>query len=329
MHYLGIDISKAKLDCCLLLEENKRHNKVVSNTEKGIIDLLTWLGKQGACLEQLHAIIEGTGVYHQNPAYALHKAGIIVSIVNPSHIKNFGKGIAIRTKTDTVDSLVLARYGALVKPAAWEPPPAHVRALEALLARREAVAQDLLRERNRLEKTEIIETMPIVAQSLLDSITFLEHQLKWLDKEINDHINHHPDLKDDYRLLTSIPAVGSQVGKHLLCVMHKHTFRRAEQVAAYLGVIPVERQSGSSVRGRPKMSKAGPAHIRAILYMASITAIRYNPHVSALYARLLGKGKSKMSAIGAAMRKLVHLCFGVLKTRQPYQHAYVKVTGLT
>lgn len=98
MLYLGIDISKAKLDCCLLLEENKRRNKVVSNTEKGITELLTWLGKQGAALHELHTVMEGTGVYHQNPALALHKAGIIVSIINPAHIKNFGKGIAIRTK---------------------------------------------------------------------------------------------------------------------------------------------------------------------------------------------------------------------------------------
>ena len=99
-------------------------------------------------------------------------------------------------------------------------------------------------------------------------------------------------------------------------------FVSAEQLAAYLGLVPVERQSGSSVLGRPRLSKTGPAKLRAVLYMAAVVATRHNPHVRAVYDRLLARGKSKMSALGAAMRKLVHLCFGVLKTRLPYQPNY-------
>ncbi len=147
-----------------------------------------------------------------------------------------------------------------------------------------------------------------------------------LQQEINQHIDRHPNLKDDFDLLQSIPAVGPQVGGNLLSVMHSHHFATAEQLAAYLGVVPVERQSDSSVLGRAKLSKAGPARIRAVLYMAAIVATRYNPHVKALYERLLARGKSKMSALDAAMRKLVHLCFGVLKTRQPYQRDYAKIS---
>ena len=127
-------------------------------------------------------------------------------------------------------------------------------------------------------------------------------------------------------LLQNIPAVGTQVSGNLLSVMRSHDFGSAEQLAAYLGLVPVERQSGSSVLGRARLSKAGPARIRAVLYMAAVVATRYNPHVKSVYDRLLARGKSKMSAIGAAMRKLVHLCFGVLKTRQPYQANYAKIT---
>jgi len=105
-----------------------------------------------------------------------------------------------------------------------------------------------------------------------------------------------------------------------------HNFGSAEQLAAYLGLVPVERQSGGSVMGRTKLSKAGPAKIRAVLYMAAVVAIRCNPHVKSIYERLLARGKSKMSALGAAMRKLVHLCFGALKTRQPYQRDYGKIS---
>ena len=105
--------------------------------------------------------------------------------------------------------------------------------------------------------------------------------------------------------------------------MHTHHFEAADQLAAFLGVVPVERQSGTSLAGRAHLSKIGPAKIRAKLYMAALSAMQYNPHVKALYDRLLLKGKSKMSALGAAMRKLVLLCFGVLMHRRPYQADYL------
>lgn len=195
--------------------------------------------------------------------------------------------------------------------------------MQALLSRREAIAKDLQRERNRLEKADATNTPALIRQSLVESIAFLEKQLAKLQQEIDDHINKHPGLKADRDLLTSIPAVGQQVGNHLLAVMHNHDFHSAEQLAAYLGLVPVERQSGTSILGRPRLSKAGPARIRAVLYMAAIVGTQYNPHIKALYQRLQERGKTKMSALGAAMRKLVHLCFGVLKTRQPYQADHV------
>lgn len=159
---------------------------------------------------------------------------------------------------------------------------------------------------------------PLIHQSILDTIAFLEQQLVKLEQNIGQHINNHPNLKEDRDLLTSIPAVGPQVGNPMLSVLHNHSFRSAEQFAAYLGLVPVERQSGSAIKGRPRLSKNGPAHIRAKLYMAAIVATRHNPHLKALYQRLQASGKSKMSALGVVMRKLAHLCFGVVKTRQPY-----------
>lgn len=168
------------------------------------------------------------------------------------------------------------------------------------------------------------DTPPIILQSIVDAIGFHETKLNRLQKAIDEHTDGHPGMKQDMALLTSIPAVGPQVGGNLLAVMHAHRFQSSEQMAAYLGLVPVERQSGSSILGRPRLSKAGPARMRAVLYMAAVVAVRYNPHIKDLYNRLLARGKSKMSALGAAMRKLVHLCFGVLKTRLPYQLNYAK-----
>ena len=324
MLYLGIDVAKAKLDCYLLTQTTplKGKAKVVANTAKGLADLLAWLTKNHIPHEQLHVTMEATGVYHELAATQLYEAGVCVSIANPAQVKHFAQGLAVRTKTDGVDSQVLARYCAMIQPTAWTPPPPEARILKGLLARREAILQDLLREKNRHEKAESTITPELIHQSISDSIAFLNAQLKKLQRQIDDHIDRHPGLKSDLDLLQTIPAIGPQSSTQLLAVMHTHQFNSAEQLSAYLGLVPVERQSGSSLLGRAKLSKAGPAKVRATLYMAAIVATRYNPHVKALFERLLARGKCKMSALGACMRKLVHLCFGVLKTQKKYQAEY-------
>jgi transposase len=299
MFYLGIDVSKAKLHMALLLEETGRpKHKVVPNSPAGVTTLLEWLARQDLTPESVHAVLEATGVYHEGAAQTLFDQGLTVSIVNPAQAKDFARGLAVRTKTDGVDALTLARFAALAKPSAWTPPPPEVRVLQALLARREALARDL-----RREKALATTTPALVLRSLEETIAFLEQALAKLQREIDAPIDRHPGLKADLALLCSIPGVGPQVARHLLAIVHARTFRCAEQLAAYLGLVPVERQSGTSLLGRARLSKAGPARLRAVLYMAAVVATRYNPHVKALYERLLGRGKAKIAALGAAMRK--------------------------
>lgn len=317
MFYLGIDVAKQKLDCALLdASTNKIKSKVVLNNAAGFGKLREWLTKQKA--ETPHVIMEPTGVYHEAAAFFLSDAGLTISFVNPAQIRKFAQGIGVRTKTDKADSEVLARYGNTQKPDAWVPPPASARMLKALLARRDAVADDLQREKNRQEKLVATETPPLVLQSVAASIKFLNDELQRLQASINDLIDKDPDLRGKKELLESIPGVGKRVSDHITALLASRNFERAEQLAAYLGLVPVQWESGSSVRGRPRMSKAGPAHLRKLLYMPALVAIRRNPHVKALYTRLTAKGKSKMAAIGAAMRKLAHLCFGVVKTGRAY-----------
>ena len=250
MFYLGIDVAKAKIDCCLLKDpvNSKRKSKTFTNNKVGFSKLLEWIDKMNIPLANLHAIMEGTGVYHERAALALTNAGATVSIVNPAQVKDFGRGIAVRTKTDRMDSLVLARYGEMLQPPAWTPPPQEAKVLKALLARREAIAQDLRRELNRQEKAEVADTPELICQSLDDSIQFLQKQLDKIQKDIDDHINTHPNLRRDYELLISIPGVGQRVGNNLLSVIHSQKFDSAEQLAAYLGLVPVERQSGTQWR---------------------------------------------------------------------------------
>lgn len=320
MNILGIDVAKAKLDCALLdPATDKRRTKTITNDTKGFKLLAEWLAKHSGALTDIHAVLEATGVYHEAVAIWLVDAGVTVSVANPAQVKDFARGLAVRTKTDGVDSVVLARYGALVKPQPWTPPPPEVRELKALLTRLEALEADVRRELNRQEKATVSGVPKLVQQSLDAHLAVLKQEIVRLHTAIDDHIDRHPDLKADRARLLSIPAVGEKTANRMLAVLKSQTFKCAEQVAAFLGLVPVEHQSGSSVSKRPHLSKNGDAKTRAVLYMAAIVATRHNPDIKAQYERLCARGKAKMVAIGAAMRKLVHLCFGVIKHQQLYR----------
>lgn len=320
MHfYLGIDVSKAKLDCALLdICTHKRKSKSVENSAAGVAALLAWLAKFGISVESVHVVMEPTGVYHEAAALALSDAGVTVSLVNPLHLRRYAESLGTLSKNDATDAAVLARFGKERQPEPWQPPSASVRQLQALLARRDAVATDLQREQNRLDQALLSKAPKPVLDSIYHSFDHLEDQLRQLQKAIAKHIDDDPDLRDKRALLLTIPGVGDRVASRFTALLGDPRFESAEQLANYLGLVPVEWQSGSSVRMPARLSKSGPAHIRALLYMPAVVAKQHNPHVKALYERLLARGKSKMAAIGAAMRKLVHLCFGVIRTGQPY-----------
>jgi transposase len=321
-HVVGCDVSKKKLDLALLLslEPVKTRSKVVGNDQPGCIGLVQWACRQVNCGPgELHVVMEATGAYHEAAAYALTQAGVKVSVVNPAQVRDFAKSLAVRNKTDASDRVVLARYGATAKPALWQPPAPEVVELKGLLSRLQAIEADLGRESNRLEKAQVTVTPQVVLDSLNKSLAFLQQERRALQKRIDDHIEGHPQLKRDRELLRSIPAVGPKTAWRMLCVLHSRPFRAATSVAAYLGLVPVQHKSGTSVYRPPRLSKAGDGAMRAALYMAAVSALRCNPDIRAHYGRLVAQGKSKMSALCAAMRKLVHICFGVLKNQQPYQ----------
>jgi transposase len=317
--YLGIDVSKAKLDCLLLhAHSGKLKSKSLPNTAPGAKELQAWLSKQGVHRDHVHVVMEPTGVYHEVVALALCDAGFRVSLVNPLHLRRYVQSLGVLSKTDARDAIMLARFGKERQPEPWQPPSASVRRLKALLARRDALAQDIERERNRLEQALFSAAPEPVLASIRVSLSHLQEQLRQLEQLISRHIDDDPDLRDKHALLLTIPGVGERLADRFTALLADNRFEHAEQLAAYLGLIPVQWESGSSVRAPARLSKTGPAHIRRLLYMPAVVAKQHNPHVKALYERLLERGKSKMAAIGAAMRKLVHLCFGVVRSARPY-----------
>lgn len=322
MNIIGIDISKAKLDCAWINDtaSGKVKNKVFLNTLKDYQSLMDWAAKQCQdSIESIHFVMEATGIYHEAVAYALHRAGAKVSVVNPAQIRDYAKSLGTRTKTDKKDSVVITRFGLTQQPRLWQPEPEEIRALKALISRLEAVEQDIQREKNRLEKAEISRSSDEVTFSIQTVLAQLKKEKKRLEELINRHINRHPQLKQDRQLLETIPGVGPVISRLMMAVIRSREFASAPQCAAFLGLTPVHHESGSSVRGRSHLSKTGNATVRAKLYMAAIVSIQYNPDIKRQYERLLKNGKVKMSALCAAMRKLVHICFGVLKHQQPYQ----------
>lgn len=320
-YFVGVDVSKNKLDCLWLRdpESTKVKTKVFPNTPKGHAQLGQWLIKNTrANPEQLLVVMEATNVYHEALAYHLYEIGVQVSVMNPARVKHFAKGLGVLQKTDKKDSCILARFGHKNSPDLWEPEPVEIRQLKAMLGRLEALNSDLQRENNRLETAEITQASEIVVESLEKMIREIQAEKKRVEKQIDDHIDSNPQLKKDRQFLESIQGVGPIVSRVMLSVIHSKKFRKASAVSAYLGVIPRIQESGK-LKGRSCLSKQGPANIRAKLYMAAIVATQYNPDIQAQYSRLLKNGKTKMQALGAAMRKLVQICFGVIKHQSEYQ----------
>jgi transposase len=239
-----------------------------------------------------------------------------VSVVNPAAIKAYDQSHLSRTKTDRVDAALVAGFRSERKPPAWRPPAPEVHELQALVRRLESLTEIHTAEQNRLSSGIAVEA---VRESVEELLGHLCEQIKRTEARIRKHISNHPELKRQRELLDSIPGIGETTAAALLAEVQDFSqHKSARQVAAFAGLVPRERQSGSSVKGRVRLSKIGNARLRKALYFPALTALRCSPFFQHWAEGLRQRGKSKMAVIGAAMRKLVHLAHGVLKTDQPF-----------
>lgn len=319
---IGIDVSKRKLDMALLAN-GKTKAKVVENTAQGHNELLTWLQKQQVALDTVHVCMESTGIYSEPLALKLQAQGIKVSVVNPACIKGFAQSENIRNKNDSIDAGVIARYCAAMKPQLWQAPALEVRQLRAWSDRLVALKEIRQQELNRIEVLEIAEQEEVVAH-VREHVQWLDKQIKQIESDIDDHIDRHPGLKHDADLLTSIPGLGrTTVAKVLGSLGDIRRFRDAKALAAFVGVTPKQRQSGSSVRGRTTISRMGSGDLRAALYMPAMVARKHNPILRSFAERLQANGMAPMAIIGAVARKLVHQIYGVIRSGKPFDSGYL------
>ena len=311
---LGIDIGKQKFDVALLVN-GKTKTKAVKNSTEGFQTLCDWLKKHNA--NCVHACMEATGNYGEELAIFLHDAGHIVSVVNPACIKNFAQCELSRTKTDKADADLIARFCLTMKPTPWSPLPLKTRGLQALVRRVDALVNMRTQESNRLDVSH-----RLVKPSIEKHIAHLNSEIKKLKAQLRSEINNDADLKGKKELLTSIPGIGEATVAMILAEFDFQKFESVKKVIAYIGLAPKETLSGSSVKGKPRLCKIGNARLRKGFYMPALVAMKHNPIVAHFYSRLKDGGKNGKVAVCAAMRKLVHIVYGVLKTGKPFDPDY-------
>ena len=320
--YLGIDVAKEKVDVALIQGE-KTYFKVFPNQQKGFNALLKWL--QQKQVQELHACMEATGSYWEKLAKCLFSSDYKVSVVNPFQIHHFAKCELSRTKTDKVDAGVIARYCKSQNPYPWKPLPPHKRELRDLNRRRDALKLMRSQELTRLKDPEISE---IEIESINKIIQALTVEIKFLTTKIKEKIKQKTELNEEVRLLESIPGIGETTAVVILSEAGEiSNFRSARQLAAYAGLTTRHKKSGKSVKGKSKLSKQGNSRLRKALYFPAVVAKDDNPIIKRFYQHLLAKGKIKKVALIAAMRKLLHIAYGVLKHKEPFNENYLPKGG--
>ena len=317
-HFAGIDVSKDTPDACLLLPGGGTKGATFANDPKGHAALLAWADRHAAGAA-VYFCLEATGPYSEAPATALHDAGRLVGVVNPTRVKYAGLMRGRGNKTDPADARLIAEYAARERPPAWQPPSPGVRELQGLVRRLDDLAGLAAREKGRLASPALTRS---VRRSVGRTVKLLEKEAEKVRAAADALVEATPSLRADRELLESIPGVGRQTATTVLAELPAvDRLPSAESAAAYCGLAPAEFRSGASVKRRTRPSKAGNPRLRKALFLPTQTAVRFNPVLRGFFERPTdpsGANKPKMQAIGACMRKLVMICYGVLKNRAPF-----------
>jgi len=317
--FVGMDVAKDTLDVVLRRAGQNSPAKTFANDDKGIAALLKWLTKDKHA--PIWAFLEATGQYGDEVAERLHQAGCAVSVVNPQCTKSYARAGLVRNQTDKVDAGLLAEFCEKKEPRLWVPPSALHKALRALSRRLDDLEVMRQAERNRRHAAK--HPHETLRQGLEEHLAFLAEQIESLKQEIQDLIDAHEELCQQRALLVSIPGIGALTAAKLLGE-NIQSFPTARTLVAYAGLNPMIRQSGSSLHAKPQLSKLGSRHLRMTMYMPALSARRTNPLVKDFCDRLQARGKAKKAVLGAAMRKLLCLAFGVLKSGVPFDPHFVE-----
>lgn len=311
--FAGIDVSKHSLDIAIHISGQQWQ---FPNDDQGIDQAIS-------CLSELSpelVVMEATGGIELPSATALAAAGLPVAIVNPRQVRDFAKSTGRLAKTDSLDALVLAHFASAIRPVPRELPSAEAQEFTAILTRRRQLVEMITAEGNRL-----FSARKSVKARIKAHILWLEQELSNTNKDMDQAIRESPVWRDKDALLQSVPGAGPVLSKTLLAQLPELGNMNRKQIAALVGVAPLNRDSGKFHGKRTVWG--GRAAVRAVLYMATLTATRYNPTIQAFYQRLCDAGKPKKVALTACMRKLLTIMNAILKHRTPWHPVESHISG--
>lgn len=305
MHFVGIDLSQAALDIAL---HPTGEAWSVAYDQAGLVRLIARLDALAPAL----IVLEATGGLERLVADALQRAALPVAIVNPRQVRDFARATGTLAKTDALDARVLAHFAAAIQPAPHPPPDPHQQALTALLTRRRQLVAMLTSEGNRL-----LRALPVVQTQINRHCQWLEGEITALDVELAAAVAASPAWQEHMILLRSVPGVGPVLAMTLIAELPQLGQLGRKEIAALVGVAPLNRDSGQR-RGR-RTTWGGRGRVRAVLYMAALAATRHNPVIAAFYQRLCVAGKAKKVALVACMHKLLLILNAVIKHQTPWR----------
>jgi len=306
--FIGIDVSKNRLDIAILPSQDS----FAVPRDGGGLDAL--LERLKALAPEL-IVLEATGGFEQVVAATLAGASLPVVVVNPRQIRDFARALGRLAKTDKVDAAVIALFAERVRPKLRPLPDAETRLLDELVTRRRQIIEMLVAEGNRARR---LHTKKVVKR-IERHCALLQKDLTEIERELDATIRGTPLWRETEDLLLSVPGVGSTLARTLIAELPELGRLDRRQIASLVGLAPFARDSGV-MRGR-RTVWGGRAKVRAVLYMATLTATRFNPAIKAFYRRLRQAGKPFKLAITASMRKLITILNAIVRDRRPWQHA--------
>lgn len=317
-HTVGVDVGAKELVVAVDRNGARESGVVFTNDAGGHRKLIRWATKKGATVR---VVLESTGVYGLDLAFALHRARRVeVMVANPRAIAAFAKASLRRSKTDALDAETILEFGTRMPFVPWAAPDPSILELRGLSRRIEAMSKTVTQEKNRLHANEqSAELSDFVRQDIRELVELLEGRIDRLRKQALLVIDQSPELAQAFGHLTSVKGIADAAGIQLLAELGSlPKDMTTRQWVAHAGLDPRLHQSGTSVHKPARISKTGNAHLRRALFLPAMVAARWEPNVKAFYEKLIAKGKTKMQALVAVMRKLLHAIHGMLRHHRDF-----------
>lgn len=300
--------------------------KVFKNTAKGIESFIEWVNKLKSGEVQVHFVMEATGVYHQKLAYHLYGAGYNLSIILPNKISSYMKTLDIKTITDRTCSQAIARFGLERNLDLWKKPDSVYKQLQQLTRERDQIVQERVVIKNQIHAEQIeAEPNSKSLERMQTRIALLNSQEDEIKDEIEKLVADYPKIKEVVDRICTIPGVGKLTAVIVLAETNGfELIRNKRQLTSYAGFDVKEKQSGTSVKGKPRISKRGNKNLRKSLYLPSLSSVKWDENFKAIYAGLVSRHGIKMKALIAVQRRLLELIYVLYKNETTYDREYAK-----